>query len=50
MSLDKILQLPLLHNTVSEWLVALALMLAINLAVALMRRVLARRIAPTTPW
>lgn len=46
MSFDTVLQLPLLHNTVLEWLTALALMLAINLAVALMRRVLARRIAP----
>jgi small-conductance mechanosensitive channel len=46
MSLDHFLQLPLLRNTVSDWLVALGLALVINLAVALLQRVLARRIAP----
>ena len=46
MSFDRFLQLPLLHNTVAEWLIALALTLAVNLAIGLVRRVLARRIAP----
>ena len=46
MTPDHFLQLPLLRNTVSDWLVALGLALVINLAVGLFRRVLARRIAP----
>jgi small-conductance mechanosensitive channel len=46
MSLDPLLQIPLLHNTLSEWLIALGLALVVNLTVVLARRVLARRIAP----
>ncbi|MGH8517166.1 MAG: mechanosensitive ion channel family protein [Panacagrimonas sp.] len=46
MSLDTFLKGTLLHNTVSEWLVALALTLAVNLAIGLLRRVVARRVAP----
>lgn len=46
MSLDAFLQQPLGQDTVSDWLVALGLMIAINLGVVLVRSVLVRRVAP----
>lgn len=48
MSIESFLQYPLLSNPVIDWLICLGILIAVNLTVSLVKRVIARRVAPLT--